>query len=39
MANRKGTATDLAYFAKTKTLDYYPTTYTAHNYQFLGRCR
>jgi tetratricopeptide (TPR) repeat protein len=35
-ANRKGAAADLAYFAKTKALDYYPTMYTAHNYQFLA---
>jgi tetratricopeptide (TPR) repeat protein len=35
-ANRKGAAADLAYFAKTKAPDYYPTMYTAHNYQFLA---
>jgi tetratricopeptide (TPR) repeat protein len=35
-ANRKGAAADLAYFAKTRALDYYPTMYTAHNYQFLA---
>lgn len=34
-ANRKGAAADLAYFTKTKPLDYY-TMYTAHNYQFLA---
>lgn len=35
-ANRRGAAADLAYLAKTKALDYYPTMYTAHNYQFLA---
>ena len=35
-ANRKGAAADLAYFAKTRALDYYPSMYTAHNYQFLA---
>ncbi len=35
-ANRKGAAADLAYFAKTRALDYYPSVYTAHNYQFLA---
>jgi tetratricopeptide (TPR) repeat protein len=35
-ANRKGAAADLVYFAQTKPLDYYPTMYTAHNYQFLA---
>lgn len=34
-ANRKGADADLAYFAKTRPLDYY-TMYTAHNYQFLA---
>jgi tetratricopeptide (TPR) repeat protein len=34
-ANRKGAAADLAYFAKTRPLDYY-VMYTAHNYQFLA---
>jgi len=34
-ANRKGAAADLAYFAKTRPLDYYA-MYTAHNYQFLA---
>jgi hypothetical protein len=35
-ANRRGAAADLAYFAKTTAPDYYPTMYTAHNYQFLA---
>jgi tetratricopeptide (TPR) repeat protein len=35
-ANRKGAAADLAYFAKTRAPDYYPSMYTAHNYQFLA---
>jgi hypothetical protein len=35
-ANRKGAAADLAYFAKTRALDYYPSMYTDHNYQFLA---
>jgi tetratricopeptide (TPR) repeat protein len=35
-ANRKGAAADLAYFARTRAPDYYPTIYTAHNYQFLA---
>jgi tetratricopeptide (TPR) repeat protein len=34
-ANRKGADADLAYFGKTKPLDYY-VMYTAHNYQFLA---
>ena len=34
-ANRKGAAADMAYFAKTRPLDYYA-MYTAHNYQFLA---
>jgi len=34
-ANRKGAAADLAYFTKTRPLDYY-VMYTAHNYQFLA---
>jgi tetratricopeptide (TPR) repeat protein len=34
-ANRKGIAADLAYFSKTKPLDYY-VMYMAHNYQFLA---
>lgn len=34
-ANRRGAAADLAYFAKTRPLDYYA-MYTAHNYQFLA---
>ena len=34
-ANRKGAAADLAYFAKTRPLDYYA-MYAAHNYQFLA---
>jgi len=35
-ANRQGAAADLAYFAKTRAIDYYPTVYTTHNYQFLA---
>jgi hypothetical protein len=34
-ANRKGAAADLAYYGKTKPLDYYA-MYTAHNYEFLA---
>ncbi len=34
-ANRKGVAADLAYYARTRPLDYYA-MYTAHNYQFLA---
>jgi len=34
-ANRNGAAADIAYYAKTRPLDYYP-MYTAHNYQFLA---
>ncbi len=34
-ANRNGAAADLAYFGKTRPLDYYA-MYTAHNYQFLA---
>jgi len=34
-ANRKGVTADLAYYARTKPLDYY-VMYTAHNYQFLA---
>ena len=35
-ANRKGAAADNAYLANTKPLDYYPTMYISHNYQFLA---
>jgi len=35
-ANRKGAAADEAYLAKTGPLDYYPTMYISHNYQFLA---
>ena len=35
-ANRKGAAADIAYLAKTTPLDYYPTMYVSHNYQFLA---
>jgi tetratricopeptide (TPR) repeat protein len=35
-ANRKGAAADLAYMARTSPLDYYPTMYFSHNYQFLA---
>ena len=34
-ANRSGAVADIAYFARTKPLDYY-VMYTAHNYQFLA---
>lgn len=34
-ANRKGAAADIAYYAQTQPIDYYP-MYTAHNYQFLA---
>jgi hypothetical protein len=34
-ANRRGAAADLAYFARTRPLDYYA-GYTAHNYLFLA---
>ena len=34
-ANRKGAAADVAYYAQTQPIDYYP-MYTAHNYQFLA---
>jgi tetratricopeptide (TPR) repeat protein len=37
-ANEKGAAADLAYFAKTKPIDYYA-MYTGHNYQFLAFSR
>jgi tetratricopeptide (TPR) repeat protein len=35
-ANRKGAAADVAYLANTSPLDYYPTMYISHNYQFLA---
>jgi tetratricopeptide (TPR) repeat protein len=35
-ANRKGAAADIAYLAKTRPPDYYPTMYISHNYQFLA---
>ena len=35
-ANRKGAAADSAYAAMTRPLDYYPTMYMSHNYQFLA---
>jgi tetratricopeptide (TPR) repeat protein len=35
-ANRKGAAADVAYLTTTKPLDYYPTMYVSHNYQFLA---
>ena len=35
-ANRRGAAADMAYLAKTGPLDYYPTMYVSHNYQFLA---
>lgn len=34
-ANRRGAAADIAYYAQTQPIDYYP-MYTAHNYQFLA---
>jgi tetratricopeptide (TPR) repeat protein len=34
-ANRRGAAADIAYYAQTAPIDYYP-MYTAHNYQFLA---
>jgi tetratricopeptide (TPR) repeat protein len=36
VANRKGAAADIAYLSKTVPLDYYPTMYISHNYQFLA---
>ena len=35
-ANRKGAAADVAYLANTSPLDYYPTMYISHNFQFLA---
>ena len=35
-ANRKGAAADIAYLTKTTPIDYYPTMYVSHNYQFLA---
>jgi len=35
-ANRKGAAADAAYLKKTSPIDYYPTMYISHNYQFLA---
>jgi tetratricopeptide (TPR) repeat protein len=35
-ANRNGAAADTAYLAKTTPIDYYPTMYISHNYQFLA---
>ena len=35
-ANRQGAAADRAYLAETRPLDYYPTMYISHNYQFLA---
>jgi tetratricopeptide (TPR) repeat protein len=35
-ANRMGAAADVAYLARTSPLDYYPTMYISHNYQFLA---
>jgi hypothetical protein len=37
-ANEKGAAADVAYFAKTKPIDYYA-MYTGHNYQFVAQSR
>ena len=34
--NRKGAAADIAYLAQTTPIDYYPTMYVSHNYQFLA---
>ena len=36
LANRKGAAADIAYLAMTTPIDYYPTMYASHNYQFLA---
>ena len=36
IANRKGAAADIAYLSKTVPIDYYPTMYISHNYQFLA---
>ncbi|MDE2219775.1 MAG: hypothetical protein KGJ52_05270 [Gammaproteobacteria bacterium] len=35
-ANRRGASADMAYAARARPPDYYPTMYTAHNYQFLA---
>ena len=35
-ANRKGAAADASYLAKTNPIDYYPTMYASHNFQFLA---
>ena len=35
-AGRKGAAADADYLAKTTPIDYYPTMYASHNFQFLA---
>jgi tetratricopeptide (TPR) repeat protein len=35
-ANRKAAAADVGYLAKTSPIDYYPTMYASHNFQFLA---
>lgn len=35
-ANRMAAASDLAYYSRTRAIDYYPIVYSAHNYQFLA---
>ena len=35
-ANRRGAVADIAYLATTTPIDYYPTMYVSHNYQFLA---
>ena len=35
-ANRKGAAADAQYLATTRPIDYYPTMYASHNFQFLA---
>lgn len=35
-ANRKAAVADVAYYARTPAIDYYPVVYSAHNYQFLA---
>jgi tetratricopeptide (TPR) repeat protein len=35
-ANRRAAVADVAYYARTPALDYYPLVYSTHNYQFLA---
>jgi tetratricopeptide (TPR) repeat protein len=35
-ANRRAAVADVAYYARTPALDYYPVVYSTHNYQFLA---